>query len=207
MRNARLRPDPSAPAPANPHKHPVRPAYDPWPRWNLWARALLPARRAQLPDNEDIQRGAQSGGHLIRHRDAPTGQPHDYDIGAATVLLQQAGQEPAGIPTVTKQTVRHDQHPACGGLVHRGPTCNISPRPGKPPGRGTRDDPYAAAQVVVLAGVADLWSLVEGDGRDRAAPVPSRRSAKNRPTSSRKRRSAIICALVVWRARVVGRAT
>ncbi len=87
-------------------------------------RQLLPTRHSQLADEEDVKRGTQSGGHLIRHRHPATREPQHHDIGATPILLQEAGQESASIPAIAEEAVWHDLRPipaegSFGGLVRR----------------------------------------------------------------------------------------
>ncbi len=67
-------------------------------------RQLFPARHAQLSDKEDVKRGTQRGGHLIRHRHAATREPQHYDVGSGPVLVEEAGQMPAGIAAIAEET-------------------------------------------------------------------------------------------------------
>jgi hypothetical protein len=47
----------------------------------------------------------------MRHRHPAAREPQHYDIGATPILLEEAGQEPASIPSVAEQTIWHNLRP------------------------------------------------------------------------------------------------
>jgi hypothetical protein len=66
---------------------------------------LLATGDAELADDEDVERDAECRGDLVRDRHATPRQPQNHDIGTPSVVLDQPGQNPAGIPPVAEQSV------------------------------------------------------------------------------------------------------
>jgi hypothetical protein len=84
---------------------------------------LLVARRAELADEEDVERRAQFPGHLVGDRHAAARQGQHDDVVEAGVVGELPGQEPPGLRPIP-------EWPAHGPL--------LAARPG-------RSDPAAAS--------------------------------------------------------------
>jgi hypothetical protein len=80
---------------------------------------------------------------LVADRRASTGKRQDDDIVTVLVLLEEAGKDPAGVPPVAKQTIRHagaDTRSRSGQFAH---CLTVEPRHLKPRERVVAHRPRA----------------------------------------------------------------
>jgi hypothetical protein len=68
---------------------------------------LLLAGDPEFAHDEHVQRRAQPLRHLVAHWHASAGQGQHHDVGALSVVAEQLGQGPAGIPAVAEDSLRH----------------------------------------------------------------------------------------------------
>ncbi len=78
-------------------------------------RNFVLTRDAELVHDEDIKCGIKLPGHLVSHGHPASGQSQDQHIGTVSVVSEKTGQKPAGILSVTKQTVPHRAVPSTLG--------------------------------------------------------------------------------------------